>query len=51
MRTPNILTGTLLGAAFAALIINPCNGGAASGAIIGAVLGLLVDCEQRFRNK
>ncbi len=42
MGVPRLLTGTLLGALVGAIVINPCNGGAATGAVIGVFCWLLV---------
>jgi hypothetical protein len=43
MRVPKLLAGTLAGAAIGGILINPCNGGAAVGAIVGLFIGLAED--------
>ncbi len=43
MKVPRLFLGTAIGALIGGIVINPCSGGAAFGAILGTRCGLLAD--------
>jgi hypothetical protein len=43
MRVPKLLVGVLIGALVGGILIHPCNGAAAVGAVLGLLFALPVD--------